>query len=185
MKDMQRFQVQYNLKAIPEVQEYLNVAFERARHHGDLQDLYRRRYGLAFVMCCGSLLTVSFIRSSRLVCWLNLSKQLIQALPPFLPMICGNFSTGRYGLKRRPHRIDLVVVYPPAAKLVVVVSWCLWFRVDISGIRISFWLTVDIWLLLFYLLHSTTPLHRLICSFSLRRLRLREDTSLTWTFFFF
>lgn len=39
---MQRFQVSYNLKAIPEVQQYLNVAFERARHHGDLQDLYRR-----------------------------------------------------------------------------------------------------------------------------------------------
>ncbi|RXW22464.1 hypothetical protein EST38_g3380 [Candolleomyces aberdarensis] len=42
VQDMQRFQVRYNLKAIPEVQEYLNVAFERARHHGDLQDLYRR-----------------------------------------------------------------------------------------------------------------------------------------------
>ncbi|TEB18406.1 cell division control protein 25 [Coprinellus micaceus] len=42
IQDMQRFQVPYNLKAIPEVQQYLNVAFERARHHGDLQDLYRR-----------------------------------------------------------------------------------------------------------------------------------------------
>lgn len=41
---MQRFQVPYNLKAIPEVQEYLNIAFENSRHHGDLQDLYRRRY---------------------------------------------------------------------------------------------------------------------------------------------
>jgi hypothetical protein len=41
---MQRFQHPYNLKAIPEVQEYLNVAFENARHHGDLADLYRRRY---------------------------------------------------------------------------------------------------------------------------------------------
>jgi len=39
---MQRFQVPYNLKKIPEVQEYLNVAFENSRHHGDLQDLYRR-----------------------------------------------------------------------------------------------------------------------------------------------
>ncbi|KAG6890823.1 hypothetical protein C0995_003256 [Termitomyces sp. Mi166 len=39
---MQRFQVPYNLKGIPEVQEYLNVAFENSRHHGDLQDLYRR-----------------------------------------------------------------------------------------------------------------------------------------------
>ncbi|KAG6918773.1 hypothetical protein DXG01_011964 [Tephrocybe rancida] len=42
IQDMQRFQVPYNLKAIPEVQGYLNVAFENARHHGDLQDLYRR-----------------------------------------------------------------------------------------------------------------------------------------------
>lgn len=41
--DMQRFQVPYNLKKIPEVQEYLNVAFENSKHHGDLQDLYRRR----------------------------------------------------------------------------------------------------------------------------------------------
>lgn len=41
---MQRFQVPYNLKEIPEVQEYLNGAFENAKHHGDLQDLYRRRF---------------------------------------------------------------------------------------------------------------------------------------------
>ena len=40
---MQRFQVPYNLKAISEVQEYLSGAFENAKHHGDLQDLYRRR----------------------------------------------------------------------------------------------------------------------------------------------
>lgn len=40
---MQRFQSPYNLKAIPEVQEYLNYVFENSRHHGDLQDLYRRR----------------------------------------------------------------------------------------------------------------------------------------------
>ncbi|KAF5382714.1 hypothetical protein D9615_002919 [Tricholomella constricta] len=42
IQDMQRFQVPYNLKAIAEVQEYLNIAFENSRHHGDLQDLYRR-----------------------------------------------------------------------------------------------------------------------------------------------
>ncbi|KAF8555708.1 ras GEF [Imleria badia] len=42
IQDMQRFQVPYNLKKIPEVQEYLNVAFEGSKHHGDLQDLYRR-----------------------------------------------------------------------------------------------------------------------------------------------
>lgn len=40
---MQRFQAPYNLKAIPEVQQYLNGAFEKARHHGGLDDLYRRR----------------------------------------------------------------------------------------------------------------------------------------------
>ncbi|PFH53989.1 hypothetical protein AMATHDRAFT_73003 [Amanita thiersii Skay4041] len=42
VQDMQRFQVSYYLKEIPEVQEYLNVCFENSRHHGDLQDLYRR-----------------------------------------------------------------------------------------------------------------------------------------------
>ncbi|KAJ7795597.1 ras guanine nucleotide exchange factor domain-containing protein, partial [Mycena olivaceomarginata] len=42
IQDMQRFQVPYQLRAIPEVQEYLNGAFENSRHHGDLQDLYRR-----------------------------------------------------------------------------------------------------------------------------------------------
>jgi len=42
--DMQRFQVSYNLKVIPEVQEYLNAAFENAKKRGgDLDDLYRRR----------------------------------------------------------------------------------------------------------------------------------------------
>lgn len=42
VQDMQRFQVPYNLKSIPEVQDYLNQLFENSRHHGDLQDLYRR-----------------------------------------------------------------------------------------------------------------------------------------------
>ncbi|KAI0320546.1 ras guanine nucleotide exchange factor domain-containing protein [Amylostereum chailletii] len=42
VQDMQRFQVPYTLKGIPEVQSYLNHAFERSKHHGDLQDLYRR-----------------------------------------------------------------------------------------------------------------------------------------------
>ncbi|KAI6106332.1 ras guanine nucleotide exchange factor domain-containing protein [Pisolithus croceorrhizus] len=42
VQDMQRFQVPYNLKQIPEVQEYLSVAFENSKHHGDLEDLYRR-----------------------------------------------------------------------------------------------------------------------------------------------
>ncbi|KDQ62483.1 hypothetical protein JAAARDRAFT_54421 [Jaapia argillacea MUCL 33604] len=42
VQDMKRFQVPYNLKAIPEVQEYLHVAFEKSKSSGDLQDLYRR-----------------------------------------------------------------------------------------------------------------------------------------------
>ncbi|KAJ6477309.1 ras guanine nucleotide exchange factor domain-containing protein [Mycena vitilis] len=42
VQDMQRFQVPYQLRAIPEVQLYLNGAFDNSKHHGDLQDLYRR-----------------------------------------------------------------------------------------------------------------------------------------------
>ncbi|KAF8964351.1 ras guanine nucleotide exchange factor domain-containing protein [Flammula alnicola] len=42
VQDMQRFQIPYNLKAIPEVQEYLNDCFEKSKNHGDFQDLYRR-----------------------------------------------------------------------------------------------------------------------------------------------
>ncbi|KAJ7695692.1 ras guanine nucleotide exchange factor domain-containing protein [Mycena rosella] len=42
VQDMQRFQVPYQLRGIPEVQEYLTGAFEKTRHHGDLHDLYRR-----------------------------------------------------------------------------------------------------------------------------------------------
>lgn len=41
--DMQRFQYSYNLKEIPEVQEYLKDAFEQSKNRTDLQDLYRRR----------------------------------------------------------------------------------------------------------------------------------------------
>ncbi|KAJ6485878.1 ras guanine nucleotide exchange factor domain-containing protein [Mycena sanguinolenta] len=42
VQDMQRFQVPYQLQAIPEVQIYLNYCFENSRH-GDRQALYRRR----------------------------------------------------------------------------------------------------------------------------------------------
>ncbi|GJE88283.1 REM and RasGEF domain-containing protein [Phanerochaete sordida] len=42
VQDMQRFQVPYNLKEIPEVQEYLKDAFEQSKNRTDLQDLYRR-----------------------------------------------------------------------------------------------------------------------------------------------
>lgn len=40
---MQRFQVPYNLKEVPEIQEYLKDAFEQSKNRTDLQDLYRRR----------------------------------------------------------------------------------------------------------------------------------------------
>ncbi|KAF8827530.1 hypothetical protein HHX47_DHR4000078 [Lentinula edodes] len=40
--DMQRFQVPYQLKDIPEAQEYLAQVFQASQRKGDLQDLYRR-----------------------------------------------------------------------------------------------------------------------------------------------
>ncbi|EPT05113.1 hypothetical protein FOMPIDRAFT_1112277 [Fomitopsis schrenkii] len=42
VQDMQRFQIPYNLKQIPEVQVFLREAFEKSARQGDLQDLYRR-----------------------------------------------------------------------------------------------------------------------------------------------
>ena len=48
--DMQRFQVPYTLKEIPEVQEYLKDAFEQSKNRTDLQDLYRRRYRRQFLL---------------------------------------------------------------------------------------------------------------------------------------
>lgn len=42
VQDMQRFQLPYNLKAIQEVQDYLNASFENSKRSGDFQDLYRR-----------------------------------------------------------------------------------------------------------------------------------------------
>jgi hypothetical protein len=47
--DIQRFQVHYTLKEIPEIQDFLKDAFENSEHHGDLHDLYRRRYGRLFL----------------------------------------------------------------------------------------------------------------------------------------
>jgi son of sevenless-like protein len=41
---MQRFHVPYNLKAIPEIQEYLHASFEDSRTKNDMHDLYRRRF---------------------------------------------------------------------------------------------------------------------------------------------
>ncbi|KAI5118083.1 hypothetical protein M0805_009163 [Coniferiporia weirii] len=43
VQDMQRFQVPYHLKDIPEAQSYLQFCLDRAKkEHGDLEDLYRR-----------------------------------------------------------------------------------------------------------------------------------------------
>ncbi|KAJ3919614.1 ras guanine nucleotide exchange factor domain-containing protein [Lentinula edodes] len=42
VQDMQRFQVPYQLKDIPEAQEYLAQVFQASQRKGDLQDLYRR-----------------------------------------------------------------------------------------------------------------------------------------------
>ena len=50
LSDIQRFQVHYSLKEVPEIQDFLNDAFERSKHHGDLQDLYRRRYGYSILL---------------------------------------------------------------------------------------------------------------------------------------
>lgn len=90
--DMQRFQVPYNLKAIPEVQEYLSDLFQNSRHHGDLQDLYRRRY-------LHSTLLLRPCSYSILVCWSNQNNRLMRLLWE----ICASCSIGRHGLSRREH----------------------------------------------------------------------------------
>jgi hypothetical protein len=48
------------LKEIPEIQDFLMDAFEKSRHHGDLQDLYRRRYGVSDFFKLEQSLTVTF-----------------------------------------------------------------------------------------------------------------------------
>lgn len=40
---MQRFQVPFNLKEIPEVQHYLSAQLDRGKKTDDLGELYRRR----------------------------------------------------------------------------------------------------------------------------------------------
>ncbi|EIW81023.1 ras GEF [Coniophora puteana RWD-64-598 SS2] len=42
VQEMQRFQVPYTLKKIPEVQDYLKLSFEKTKQHGDFEDLYQR-----------------------------------------------------------------------------------------------------------------------------------------------
>ena len=41
--DMQRFQVPYSFKTLPEVQDYLRFCLDKSKDHVDLEDLYRRR----------------------------------------------------------------------------------------------------------------------------------------------
>lgn len=62
VQDMQRFQVAYNLKDVAEAQQYLHFCLEKAKDHGDLDDLYRRRlvskfdpirfYFVYLTLCC-------------------------------------------------------------------------------------------------------------------------------------
>lgn len=58
--DMQRFQVPYHLKAIPEVQDYLKDAFEQSKNRTDLQDLYRRRYSRLTMSFSQQLIVLSY-----------------------------------------------------------------------------------------------------------------------------
>jgi len=91
---MQRFQVTYHLKVIPEVQEYLNVALDNSKHHGDLQDLYRRRYVDLYFHD-------NFLYSLwSKVFWLN------QRIPqiPTLPAICDSSLVGQLVSNLRPRR---------------------------------------------------------------------------------
>ena len=83
--DIQRFQVHYSLKEILEVQDFLNDAFERSKHHGDLQDLYRRRYG------CPVLLQGSTTDRRFVACLLNPGRQRM----PRLPETCVSSSLGQ------------------------------------------------------------------------------------------
>jgi hypothetical protein len=92
---MQRFQVPYQLRAIPEVQQYLQGAFDNSRHHGDLEDLYRRRF--VFYLFWGAVFVLIHIDGS--VCSLNPDKLLIPQQQP----TCDNCSVGRRGPKPRHH----------------------------------------------------------------------------------
>ncbi|KAL5519818.1 hypothetical protein ACEPAG_1478 [Sanghuangporus baumii] len=42
VQDMQHFQVAYNFKDVAEAQQYLHFCLDKAKDHGDLDDLYRR-----------------------------------------------------------------------------------------------------------------------------------------------
>ncbi|CDO71700.1 hypothetical protein BN946_scf184915.g44 [Trametes cinnabarina] len=77
VQDMQRFQVPYNLKEIPEVQMYLRDAFEKSQRQGDLQDLYRRSL---LVEPKQSAETPPSSDVRQLFAWASRSQQ-----PPFTP----------------------------------------------------------------------------------------------------
>lgn len=107
--DMQRFQAPYNLKAIPEVQEYLNVAFEKSKHHGDLQDLYRRRYAVIELLTRFSLCSYFLFPE---VSWSNQNNLLTN----LQPATCVNCSTGRPA--RNPnHKLHRLHSTPSVSRL--------------------------------------------------------------------
>ncbi|KAH7337012.1 ras guanine nucleotide exchange factor domain-containing protein [Rhizoctonia solani] len=75
-EDVQRFQVPYNLIEIPEVQKYLDYAFEKVKKSGnDLHDLYRRSLLVEPRQPTDSLETkTSSIKSSELFGWASRDK---------------------------------------------------------------------------------------------------------------
>ena len=60
IQDMQRFQIPYNLKVIPEAQQYLQFCFDKTKDHSDLEDLYRRRLVCDTARCGYSFLTSGY-----------------------------------------------------------------------------------------------------------------------------
>ena len=84
--DIQRFQVHYTLKEIPEIQDFLKDAFENSEHHGDLHDLYRRRYGRLFL--CVKVIAE---KCASLVCLSSHGKLRM----PHLQGMCANSSLGQ------------------------------------------------------------------------------------------
>ncbi|CAE6464240.1 unnamed protein product [Rhizoctonia solani] len=75
-EDVQRFQTPYNLIEIPEVQKYLDYAFERVKKSGnDLHDLYRRSLLVEPRQPTDSLETkTNSIKSSELFGWASRDK---------------------------------------------------------------------------------------------------------------
>jgi len=43
-QDLQRFQVPYALKSVPEIQSWLGMVLHDAQNRGELGEMYRRRY---------------------------------------------------------------------------------------------------------------------------------------------